>query len=96
MLPDIVFVPLAAFDRRGHRIGFGAGYYDRTLASLRSMKPILAVGTAYSVQEVPAIPEEPHDQRLDLVGGEHEQIGSGRGVLGVGQPHHDAVVAAHG
>ena len=74
MLPDIVFAPLAAFDRRGHRIGFGAGYYDRTLASLRSMKPILAVGTAYSVQEVPAIPEEPHDQRLDLVITETEWI----------------------
>ena len=74
VLPDIVFVPLAAFDRRGHRIGFGAGYYDRTLASLRAMKPILAVGTAYSVQEVPAIPEEPHDQRLDLVITETEWI----------------------
>ena len=74
ILPDIVFVPLAAFDRRGHRIGFGAGYYDRTLEALRAIKPVLAVGTAYSVQEVPAIPEEPHDQRLDLVITETEWI----------------------
>ena len=74
ILPDILFVPLAAFDRRGHRIGFGAGYYDRTLEALRAIKPVLAVGTAYSVQEVPAIPEEPHDQRLDLVITETEWI----------------------
>ncbi len=67
VLPDILFVPLAAFDRRGHRIGFGAGFYDRTLADLRAMKQVIAVGVAYSGQEVPAIPEEPHDQRLDFV-----------------------------
>ena len=74
VLPDILFVPLAAFDRRGHRIGFGAGYYDRTLAALRAAKPILAVGLAYSAQEVPAIPQEPHDQRLDFVLTETEWI----------------------
>ncbi len=74
VMPDIVFAPLAAFDRRGHRIGFGAGYYDRTLGALRAMKPVLAVGVAYSTQEVPAIPEEPHDQRLDFVLTESEWI----------------------
>jgi 5-formyltetrahydrofolate cyclo-ligase len=67
ILPDIVFVPLAAFDRRGHRIGFGAGFYDRTLKQLRSVKTILAVGVAFNVQEVDAIPEDPHDEPLDFV-----------------------------
>jgi 5-formyltetrahydrofolate cyclo-ligase len=65
--PDLLFVPLAAFDRRGHRIGYGAGHYDRTLARLRAMKPIIAVGVAYGVAEIAAAPDEPHDQRLDYV-----------------------------
>jgi 5-formyltetrahydrofolate cyclo-ligase len=65
--PDLLFVPLAAFDRRGHRIGYGAGHYDRTLAALRARKPILAVGVAYAVCEVAEIPWEPHDQPLDYV-----------------------------
>ena len=74
VMPDILFVPLAAFDRRGHRIGFGAGYYDRTLQSLRSMKPVLVVGLGFATQEVPSIPDEPHDQRVDLVMTETEII----------------------
>ena len=65
--PDLLFVPLSAFDRRGHRIGYGAGHYDRTLARLRALKPIVAVGVAYGVAEVEAVPEGPHDQRLDYV-----------------------------
>jgi 5-formyltetrahydrofolate cyclo-ligase len=65
--PDLLFVPLAAFDRRGHRIGYGAGHYDRTLARLRALKPIVAVGVAYGVAEIAAAPDEPHDQRLDYV-----------------------------
>lgn len=65
--PDLLFVPLSAFDRRGHRIGYGAGHYDRTLAVLRALKPIVAVGVAYGAAEVEAVPEEPHDQRLDYV-----------------------------
>ena len=72
--PDIVFVPLAAFDRRGHRIGFGAGYYDRTLQALRAMKQVLCIGVAFAAQEVPAIPEDPHDERVDLVLTESELI----------------------
>src|SRR6202034_4742012 len=47
--PDLLFVPLACFDRRGHRIGYGAGYYDRTLTNLRAMKAIHAVGVDYGV-----------------------------------------------
>ncbi|HVV39518.1 MAG TPA: 5-formyltetrahydrofolate cyclo-ligase [Nitrobacter sp.] len=65
--PDIVLVPLAAFDRAGHRIGYGGGYYDRTLARLRQMKPIIAIGVAFAVQEIPQIPADVHDARLDFV-----------------------------
>lgn len=65
--PDILFVPLAAFDRRGNRLGYGGGYYDATLRELRAMKRVLAVGVAFAAQEAEAIPPEPHDERLDLV-----------------------------
>lgn len=72
--PDLLFVPLAAFDRRGHRIGFGAGHYDRTLAKLRAMGSICAVGAAFSVSEIPAAPTEPHDEPLDFILTERELI----------------------
>ena len=72
--PDLLFVPLVCFDRRGHRIGYGAGYYDRSLARLRSSKRIHAVGVAYGVCEVEAVPYEAHDQTLDVVVTEHETI----------------------
>ena len=72
--PDLLFVPLAVFDRRGHRIGYGAGHYDRTLARLRTLKPIHAVGIAYSVCEAAAVPDEPHDQPLDFILTERELI----------------------
>jgi 5-formyltetrahydrofolate cyclo-ligase len=65
--PDIVLVPLAAFDRAGHRIGYGAGHYDRTLTQLRQSKPIVAIGLGFSVQEIGAVPALAHDVRLDLV-----------------------------
>ena len=65
--PDILIVPLAAFDRRGNRIGYGAGYYDMTINRLRSRKPITAVGIAYAAQEVPEVPVTPRDERLGLV-----------------------------
>jgi 5-formyltetrahydrofolate cyclo-ligase len=65
--PDIVLVPLAAFDRAGHRIGYGAGHYDRTLVQLRASKPIVAIGLAFAVQEIETIPTLPHDVRLDYV-----------------------------
>jgi 5-formyltetrahydrofolate cyclo-ligase len=77
VLPDILFLPLAAFDRRGYRIGSGAGYYDRTLPALRAMKPVLTVGVGFAVQEVPEVPAEPHDARLDLVMTETELIECG-------------------
>lgn len=72
--PDILLVPLLAFDRQGHRIGYGAGYYDMTIASLRAMKPVVAVGLAYAAQEVDAVPVTPRDERLDLVLTERETI----------------------
>ena len=58
-------MPLAAFDRRGQRIGYGRGYYDRAIARLSRNGPVLTVGIAFSVQEVDAVPAEPHDQPLD-------------------------------
>ncbi len=71
--PDLLFVPLAAFDRAGHRIGYGAGYYDATLAALAPKRP-LAIGLAFSVQEVASIPAEPHDHPLAFVITERETI----------------------
>ncbi len=65
--PDILIVPLAAFDRHGNRVGHGAGYYDMTIARLRSIKPVTAVGIAYAVQEVAEVPVTDRDARLDLV-----------------------------
>lgn len=67
VVPDIVLVPLAAFDRAGHRVGYGAGYYDRTLPLLRRLRTITAIGLAFAVQEIPDIPADVHDARLDCV-----------------------------
>jgi 5-formyltetrahydrofolate cyclo-ligase len=72
--PDILLVPLLAFDRLGHRIGYGAGYYDRTIAHLRSRKLVTAVGLAFAAQEVPTVPVTPRDAPLDLVLTEREVI----------------------
>jgi 5-formyltetrahydrofolate cyclo-ligase len=72
--PDLLFVPLAAFDRRGHRIGYGAGHFDRALTRLRARGPIRAVGVAYSVCEIAAAPAEAHDERLDFILTEREWI----------------------
>jgi 5-formyltetrahydrofolate cyclo-ligase len=65
--PDILLVPLLAFDRRGHRIGYGAGYYDMTIARLRSQKSIIAIGLAFAAQEIAAVPATPSDARLDFI-----------------------------
>lgn len=72
--PDVMFVPLAAFDRRGHRIGYGAGNVDRTLAALRARKRIRTLGVAYAEQEMNWVPEEFHDEPLDLVITDHEIV----------------------
>ena len=67
LVPDIMLVPLAAFDAAGHRIGYGAGHYDYTLAHLRKMKAITAIGVAFAVQQIKAVPAQPHDVALDFV-----------------------------
>ena len=66
--PDIVIVPLLAFDQRGNRLGQGGGYYDSTLAALRGEKEITAVGVAYASQAcLFNLPTEGHDEPLDMV-----------------------------
>jgi 5-formyltetrahydrofolate cyclo-ligase len=72
--PDILIVPLACFDRAGHRIGYGAGYYDMTIRALRAKKKITAVGIAFAAQEIPQVPATERDERLDLVLTEREII----------------------
>jgi 5-formyltetrahydrofolate cyclo-ligase len=72
--PDFMLVPLAAFDRRGGRIGYGAGYYDMTISAVRAHKPVVAIGVVYAAQEVPEVPILAHDVRLDLVLTEREAI----------------------
>ncbi|HEX5212552.1 MAG TPA: 5-formyltetrahydrofolate cyclo-ligase [Pseudolabrys sp.] len=72
--PDILIVPLAAFDRAGHRIGYGAGYYDMTINALRAKKKVVAVGLAFAAQEIPRVPATERDERLDLVLTEREVI----------------------
>ena len=65
--PDVMLVPLAAFDRLGHRIGYGAGHYDYTFAHLRRSKPVMGIGVAFAVQEIEAVPALAHDVALDYV-----------------------------
>ena len=65
--PDVVLVPLLAFDSGGYRLGYGGGFYDRTLAGLRAKKAITAVGLAYDEQKVDALPHDSYDERLDWV-----------------------------
>ena len=72
--PDVLLVPLLAFDRNGNRLGYGAGYYDMTIAALRAKKPVVAVGVAFAAQEVDEVPTTPRDVRLDLVLTEREVI----------------------
>ena len=72
--PEIVIVPLVAFDRNGGRLGYGGGYYDRTLERLRALRPLLAIGFAYAAQEMDALPVEAVDQPLDLIVTEAEII----------------------
>ena len=72
--PDILIVPLACFDRAGHRIGYGAGYYDMTINALRAKKQVVAVGIAFAAQEIPQVPATERDARLDLVLTERETI----------------------
>jgi 5-formyltetrahydrofolate cyclo-ligase len=72
--PDILIVPLACFDRTGHRIGYGAGYYDMTIARFRAQKAVTAIGIAFAAQEIPTVPATERDERLDFVLTEKEVI----------------------
>jgi 5-formyltetrahydrofolate cyclo-ligase len=65
--PSVLLVPLLAFDGHGTRLGYGGGYYDRTLAALRAAGAVRAIGIAYAGQELPEVPHGPHDERLDAV-----------------------------
>jgi 5-formyltetrahydrofolate cyclo-ligase len=72
--PDILLVPLLAFDRAGYRVGYGGGYYDMTINGLRARKKVTAIGIAFAVQEVAKVPTTERDARLDLVLTEREVI----------------------
>lgn len=69
--PAVLIVPLAAFDRRGFRLGYGKGFYDRAIAALPGVR---TVGIAYAAQEVARLPEEAHDRALDVIVTERETI----------------------
>ena len=66
-VPEIVVVPLLAFNRDGARLGYGGGFYDRTLQRLRAGGPVLAIGFAFAAQLDPDLPHDLNDQRLDAV-----------------------------
>lgn len=74
LCPSLLLVPMLAFDRHGHRLGYGAGYYDRTLDGLRANGAVLAVGVAFAAQEMPAVPVDRHDERLDWIVTERETL----------------------
>lgn len=67
VIPQILIVPLLAFDRSGARLGYGGGFYDRTLAALRARGPALAIGFAFAAQQLEAVPTEPTDVLLDMI-----------------------------
>lgn len=77
--PEIVIVPLVGFDRNGGRLGYGGGFYDRTLELLRGKRATLAIGFAYGAQEAENLPLEPTDQQLDMIITESEIIQIDRG-----------------
>jgi 5-formyltetrahydrofolate cyclo-ligase len=74
VVPDLLLVPLLGFDRRGYRVGYGGGFYDRTLQALRAVGRVRAVGLAYAGQEAEAVPTEPVDQPLDALVTEREIV----------------------
>lgn len=67
LVPAVMLAPLLAFDAAGYRLGYGGGFYDRTIAKLRAAGPLLVIGLAYAAQEVAAVPHEPTDQPLDWI-----------------------------
>jgi len=65
--PDVLLVPLLAFDAAGYRLGYGGGFYDRTLEGLRARKRVIAIGLAFDEQRVDSVPHADGDQRLDWI-----------------------------
>ena len=65
--PEVLIVPLLAFDARGYRLGYGGGFYDRSLQGLRAAKPTFAVGFAFADQQIAQVPIDENDQRLDAI-----------------------------
>lgn len=65
--PEVLIVPLVGFDARGYRLGYGGGFYDRTLQGLRAKRATLAVGFGFAAQELPEVPIDEFDQRLDVM-----------------------------
>ena len=75
MTPQVLIVPLVGFDRQGHRLGYGGGFYDRTLAQLRAGgSRVVAIGLAWAAQELAGIPAEPTDERLDAIVTDRETL----------------------
>ena len=74
VFPSALLVPLVAFDRRGGRVGYGKGHFDRAIAALEAKHPVLTIGLAYAVQEIDRVPVEPHDRMLDVIVTESELI----------------------
>ncbi len=66
-IPDILLVPMLAFDNQGYRLGYGGGFYDRSLEKIRAVKKITAIGVAYGEQQIDKIPHDHHDQPLDMI-----------------------------
>jgi 5-formyltetrahydrofolate cyclo-ligase len=65
--PDLMLVPLLAFDRNGNRLGYGGGFYDVSIRAIRKYQPVTAVGVAYAAQQVSMVPHDAHDTRLDWI-----------------------------
>ncbi len=82
--PDLLLVPMLAFDRKGERLGYGAGFYDITLTLLRAQRATIAIGVAFSAQEVEAVPVSARDVTLDAVITEDDVLWFGRFAAGGG------------
>lgn len=73
MTPNLLLVPMLAFDRQGWRLGYGGGYYDATISALRP-NGVMTVGLAFSGQEIDSVPHQTHDQRLDWIVTDNEAV----------------------
>ena len=67
IIPDVIFVPMVGFDKNLNRLGYGKGYYDRSISKLRKLKKIFVIGLAYDNQIIQNIPTENHDEKMDII-----------------------------